>query len=222
MTNYAGTVGVQALGKVAHMSAVSACSIDGCVLPVKARQRCQKHYSAWLRHEARPSDVRSFTKRTAGTTCDVNGCDRPHNARGYCRGHYDKGLRDGWDQVETLRPCKRGEDYGTGHLNSRGYVMVSSNGHPSYRTGQMPEHRKVMEDYIGRYLHSNEQVHHKNGVKHDNRLENLELWTTNQPYGQRVEDQIEWAKAILARYPEAERQKLKRLRRKPKFTRKEP
>ena len=45
-----------------------------------------------------------------------------------------------------------------------------------------------------------ETVHHRNGDRLDNRPENLELWSTAQPKGQRVEDKLAWAYALLARY----------------------
>lgn len=45
-----------------------------------------------------------------------------------------------------------------------------------------------------------ENVHHRNGDRLDNRIENLELWSTVQPSGQRVRDKIEYALEILTRY----------------------
>lgn len=57
-----------------------------------------------------------------------------------------------------------------------------------------------MEQKLGRRLIPGENIHHLNGVRNDNRPENLELWITHQPKGQRVEDLIEWAREILERY----------------------
>lgn len=57
-----------------------------------------------------------------------------------------------------------------------------------------------MEQVLGRPLLSTENVHHINGVRHDNRRENLELWVTSQPRGQRVPDLLAWAHEIIERY----------------------
>ena len=57
-----------------------------------------------------------------------------------------------------------------------------------------------MEQQLGRPLLPDETVHHINGVRDDNRPENLELWSSSHPKGQRVEDKVEWAAEILKQY----------------------
>lgn len=127
--------------------------------------------------------------------------------------HYS-GLRDrksgscGCLKKELQRARVRERSFGWkgGRItNSSGYVMVLDRDNPSSNAnGYVLEHRSVMEEHLGRQLLPTETVHHKNGVKDDNRLENLELWSSNHSDGQRVTDKVKWAKEILRLYePEA-------------------
>ena len=102
--------------------------------------------------------------------------------------------------------CKRGENNplwkGGRWKDTYGYVHVI--GRPGEagltKNNYIMEHRRVMQDALGRPLLKWETVHHKNGKRDDNRLENLELWASRQPQGQRVQDLVQWAREILAQY----------------------
>src|SRR3990167_7213836 len=85
-------------------------------------------------------------------------------------------------------------------LNSGGYVHVYAPEHPKHsKDNYVLEHVQIMERELGRYLFPGETVHRKNGQKTDNRLENLELWASAHPPGQRVVDLVCWAREILSR-----------------------
>lgn len=87
-------------------------------------------------------------------------------------------------------------------VNKDGYVMVLDPARLSKkkRRGYVFEHRLVMEQYIGRKLLPTETVHHKNGVRSDNRIENLELKVTAHGPGVPVSDIVAYALEMLRRY----------------------
>lgn len=93
-------------------------------------------------------------------------------------------------------------------------LSVIGPAHPSFKTGlnslgyrnawvdgkHKLAHRVVMEEMLGRPLLPEETVHHINGNRADNRPENLELWSSRHPKGQRVVDKVAWAIELLKLY----------------------
>lgn len=173
------------------------CAVDGCGRPVSSRGWCHGHYQRWRRH----GDVRAevpLGRRRQPAECTVRGCGRPTHSRGLCRAHVERLKRHG-DPLTKL-PLRTTSPNGS---RSHGYVKVPVPLDLRWLTaGETPalEHRLVMALLLGRPLLPEESVHHRNGVRTDNRPENLELWTVSQPSGQRVRDQVTWAVELLRTY----------------------
>ena len=121
----------------------------------------------------------------------------PNGARGYCSLHY-KRLRSRGEigAAERERAPHLSTMPGKPWLDPQGYRRVKVNG------AIRGDHHLVMEHHLGRRLRAYETVHHRNGVRHDNRLSNLELWAKPHPPGQRVADLVAW---VVDEYPDAVR-----------------
>lgn len=164
------------------MQMVVNCEIGTCDGQVVARKMCRKHYVSWYR------------RRDDGPRCQGQDCGKPTYSNGYCAKHWNRVKRHG-DAEKVMRVHGQ-----TRRINAYGYALLRDPDHTEQVRGWVFEHRVVMEEVLGRSLFRGENVHHKNGVKDDNRPENLELWVTTQPAGQRPEDLVAWAREILKRY----------------------
>lgn len=140
--------------------------------------------------------------------CSVFGCQSVARKGKLCV--YHASIRAGAKAGERPKRSRR-KPLPAGYFRTgNGYVMqyVAPGTHGARPYGAegrwgMLQHRAVMMQIIGRGLLPAETVHHINGVRDDNRPENLELWVSSHPSGQRVADQLKWAREIVETYGDA-------------------
>lgn len=160
------------------------CSVQNCSERAIAKELCRTHYYRLKRW----GDVRAGLPIAPGPrgprgdrTCSVRDCDARHYGRGYCLRHYQR-WKDYGDPQAPFRRALAGESTKR-WVNGDGYVLIRLQGK------NVLEHRKVMEEKLGRPMLPGETVHHMNGIKTDNDPGNLELWVSTRS-GQRVTDLI--------------------------------
>ena len=110
------------------------------------------------------------------------------------------GIAEAGGEIEYLRRVKINRSKGS---VDPGFIRVNTTGYAQIKleSGEWAlQHRYVMERHLGRALSSYEKVHHKNKIRHDNRIENLEVWIKSHPTGARVPDYVEWLKEEIALY----------------------
>lgn len=157
---------------------------------------CEKEH--FLVHKLSGRPLKYCSKKCAIKKCNLNRFNNKVIRAKHCA--------DGRKRYWKKHGIKSEKDFrcapkGSGCITKYGYKRLIKHGHPNAATcGAIFEHTFIMSEHLGRPLHKEERIHHKNGVKLDNRIENLEIWTISQPYGQRLEDKLSWAKEILEKY----------------------
>ena len=169
---------------VSYHTPMSKCIVKRCVVEVVARGLCRKHYHRWRKG----LDVGISMKKREASVCKVTDCSRYVDilATGLCSAHYQRVQKYGVPLEHVPIIKKDGEPY----LDPDGYVVFK----------KRFMHRILMERKLQRSLLKTETVHHKNGIRNDNRMKNLELWSVVQPRGQRVSDKVRFANEIINQY----------------------
>jgi hypothetical protein len=126
-----------------------------------------------------------------GTKKEVNGADLRNSRSKSCGCWYLGDNHHKWHGGKGQQKKGYIEVYVTDYPNASGPIRTY-------------EHIYVMAKHLGRPLRPKETVHHKNGIKNDNHIDNLELWASKHPAGQRITDLLHWAKAILEEYQHEE------------------
>lgn len=201
------------------------CKVDGCGNKAEVRGLCQKCYD----HARYHGEISVNSQINRNSVCSEHDCEGKHYARGLCATCYNRERLRGHftEEICKVESCERGcyaknlccKHYyrqlrygstsdavltrapnGSGFKNNSGYIIIRIDS--LYGRKQILEHRHIMSQSLGRELFPDETIHHLNGIRDDNRIENLELMSSSHFSGQRVKDKLAHARKMIERYGE--------------------
>lgn len=157
---------------------IARCTVCGCYRPQRnqrvCRMSCRNKDKTWL--------LRQRDSKRTGRVLSCPVCNKPHYRK---LSEIRKGIR-----CCSKRCAYQSENYRTNRLAEKhpswkggrthsggGYILVRVRPNSKSSSVQVQEHRLVMAKHLNRELSPSEIVHHKNGNRTDNRIQNLVLMT---------------------------------------------
>jgi HNH endonuclease len=129
-----------------------------------------------MQQEKKYQSIQDWYDRNKNTKCLIPDCDGDYRSKGYCKKHYSRFMRYGDPNILKHQPN------GSPHIKR-------------YRKKRIGEktvslHRWVVEQHIKRKLLPTEIIHHKNGNKLDNRIENLQIMKDQKEHEEAVHKKL--------------------------------
>ncbi len=178
------------------------CEVCDCDFEISIWHPKQKYCCRNCRENARHRIARGMCIKLSDIFCKV--CDKAFKQKRANNCDYCSSLCKNLAATRKIQglPVNGPKKHvkGSGYITTNGYKVISKKHVNSSKRGQILEHVYIMSNHLKRPIFEKETVHHKNGIRNDNRIENLELWSSSHPPGQRVSDKIEWCKQFLEQY----------------------